>query len=555
MSQTPFYIVSTYTSVKDIIDVLLKEGKIEEQAACNEHFLYLADYLECIQVKSFIWEREYIDHDYMEDYTRYYAKCFQHYSKWCSRILFFNKEIEQSVLEETIENRESAEAYKLLQPYFVGFIVLRPLPKTLLGKVCLKTYDESDHTNRTFPVLREYKIHFLGIELTVKSLAFQEQDNAIAACATTAIWFALHGIGYNWGKNHISSPSEITLNAKKLISDYAKNALPNKGLLPSQMAHALREEGFEPLLMRFLNTSYLKALLRAYLNVRIPVILGVTLMYEDEYGTLPDGTSRKEPIGDHAVTVTGYNLDRQTLPTEFDLGRYPVSINPEERIPLFCRSSRINKIYVHDDRLGPFAKMAFREEYYQRLLTNWYKYQECPDQVNASVDTILLPLHPKIRIKFNTIFSIILVFNTYYMDMWREYKKDTPIEWDIYLSTVCDLKSKWLAMSEFEDPSCKLKALSRHMPRYIWVADAIDARSDSLLFTFLFDATDIENSELFIAALHYTKLSFEITRMQAELVSGHKEIHESNYQAWKILFHHLNADSDIVIKPADTDNK
>ena len=103
----------------------------------------------------------------------------------------------------------------------------------------------------------------------MKSLAFQEQDNAIAACATTAIWFALHGIGYNWGKNNISSPSEITLNAKKLISDYAKNALPNKGLLPSQMAHALREEGFEPLLMRFLNTSYLKALLRAYLNVRI----------------------------------------------------------------------------------------------------------------------------------------------------------------------------------------------------------------------------------------------------------------------------------------------
>ena len=139
--------------------------------------------------------------------------------------------------------------------------------------------------------------------------------------------------------------------------------------------------------------------------------------------------------------------------------------------------------------------------------------------------------------------------------MWREYKKDTPIEWDIYLSTVCDLKSKWLAMSEFEDPSCKLKALSRHMPRYIWVADAIDARSDSLLFTFLFDATDIENSELFIAALHYTKLSFEITRMQAELVSGHKEIHESNYQAWKILFHHLKVDSDIVIKPTDTDNK
>ena len=544
------YKIFTYTSFKNLIDSLREYMAIEEQAANNEHFQYLDNYLKCIQVKSFIWEPEYIDHDYMEDYTRYYAKCFQRYPKWCSRILFFREELDTETIEKAI-TEEGTKASERLQPYFLGFIVLRPLPKTLLGKVCLKTYDNTEETHRVFPILRDYTIHFLGMPLTVNSLAFQEQDNAVSACATTAIWFALHGIGYNSGKTNLPSPSEITLNAKKLISDYAKSALPNKGLLPSQMAHAMKEEGFEPLLMKFINTSYLKALLRAYLHAHVPVILGVTLMFEDEEGILPDGKSRKEPIGDHAVTATGYNLNLEKEPVDFDLGGYPVHIMRGKNIPFFARASRIDKIYVHDDRLGPFAKMTFRDEYYQRLLTEWYRFRKHPDQVNASVDTILLPLHPKVRIKFHTIFSIIHVFNAYYMDVWQVFL-DKPIEWDIYLSTVCDLKAQWLSEARFEDPSCKLRILSLHMPRYIWVADAIDSENNNLLFTFLFDATDIENSDLFIRALHYTRLSFDIMRRQALLLREHPVEwgdNTFNYQSWKILSHYFEENSDQIVKP------
>ena len=65
-------------------------------------------------MKSFIWEPEYIDHDYMEDYTRYYAKCFQRYPKWCSRILFFREELDTETIEKAITEEGTKASTALL---------------------------------------------------------------------------------------------------------------------------------------------------------------------------------------------------------------------------------------------------------------------------------------------------------------------------------------------------------------------------------------------------------------------------------------------------------
>lgn len=543
------YRLYEYKSFNDIIRIVKDSGIIDEQAETNEHIDYLNDYLECIGTKSFIFEPEYVDRDYMEDYTRYYAKCFQRYSKLCSRIIFFGEKFNQSELEKDIIEGNT-EIIKSLQSNFLGFIVLRPLPKTILGKICLKTYPVNEYSNRIFPVLRNYKIHFLGIELTIKSLAFQEQDNAIAACATSALWSALQGLGYGWGKNNTSSPSEITQNAKKIISDYSKNFFPNKGLQTSQMAHAIKEEGFEPLLTGFVNISYTKALIRAYMQAHIPIILGVVLVYEEEEGMMADGTPRNKPIGFHAVTVNGYNISKGN-PKEFDMGNIPIHIDRTMKKSLYMYSSRMDKIYVHDDRLGPFVKMELRDEYFQRLQTHWNEYTNPDDKINASINTILIPLYPKIRIKFHLIFSIICDFNTYYMEGWK--KTGTNIEWDIHLSTVCNLKKEWLEMNneEFEDNTIKLQMLSVSMPKFIWVANAINTNDGKKNFTFIFDATDVENSDLFICAIHYKQKSYMITHFQATLAKQYNIIRKDNlynFQSWKILSYHLN-NSDKIIKP------
>lgn len=543
------FIVSDYNSFSDIINQLISLECIDEQALFNEHFEYLNEYLNKINVKSYVIEPKYIDRDYIEDYTRYYAKCFKNYYKSCSRILFFKKQFSRETIENEIV-RCKKNIIKSLQNNFVGFIVVRPLPKTFLGKVCLKTIDHNKF-NCIYPVLREYKIHFLGIELTVNSLAFQEQDNAIAACATSALWTALHAMGYNWGKFNISSPSEITFNAKQITSDYSKSFFPNKGLQPSQMAHAIKMEGFEPLLCNFVNTSYFKAILRGYMQARIPIIIGITLAYLDENGVTKEGIRRNIPIGFHAVTINGYNIDNSIKIKRFDTGNIKTHLSVNDNSQLFMYSSRINKIFVHDDKLGPFISMEFLNEFYQRLETHWNDYKNPTDKINANINTILIPIYPKIRIKFHHIFSVINDFNMYYMEWWKD--NNICVEWDIHLSTVCDLKKEWLNMKikDFEDLNIKIKLLKLYMPKFIWVANAIKSSTNKIIFSFLFDATDIENSDLTVAIIHFSKESYIINCLQALLANKYNIDRPNNIfnnQSRRILSHYLN-DSTKIIKP------
>lgn len=543
------YDVVSFESMGKLMESISSEA-LDEAARKNEHFNYLDKYLTSLKAKTVIIESDYVDRDFLEDYSRYYSKCFKHYEKYCIRLHFFSNEFIDLDFYKCISNFHLKRDSSLLQDNYLGFIVLRPLPKTILGRICLKVYPGDSKSY--FPVIRNYKVHILGIELLIKSLAFQEQDSAVSACATSAIWTALHGT--EQGRlRYVSSPYEITLNGKKLISDYAQSNFPNKGLLPSQMAHAIREEGLSPVLINFVNTSYLKALIRAYLNVRVPVVLGIKLRYEDEEGELPNGTPRSVPIGDHAVTVAGYHLTNEKTPV-FNMKSIQSKIDKSIVKSLFLFSSKIDKIYVHDDQLGPFANMNFREETWLHLETGWFHYSENTDQVNASVNCILFPLYHKIRIRFNTIFTIINYFNTFYTDIWQKMS-GTQLIWDIYLTTVCELKKQIIELDTTQvcDADCQVGFLKYKMPRYIWVANAYVRMfgKESLSFSFYFDATDIDNSNLFICALHYDTISFAINSEQANkpIIDKIRGDHFSYYQSFKILTYYRKQDFEHIFIP------
>ena len=72
-----------------------------------------------------------------------------------------------------------------LSEAYLGFIVVKPLHTNPIGRTCLRTYPESN--NRKYPVLQTYEVGLYGHSLSVTSLAFQEQDRVVAACATSAI--------------------------------------------------------------------------------------------------------------------------------------------------------------------------------------------------------------------------------------------------------------------------------------------------------------------------------------------------------------------------------
>src|SRR5688572_9391650 len=50
---------------------------------------YIERYVAQLQCKSLVIEREYIDRDYMEDHSVFYARCLSRYQNFCQRVHFF----------------------------------------------------------------------------------------------------------------------------------------------------------------------------------------------------------------------------------------------------------------------------------------------------------------------------------------------------------------------------------------------------------------------------------------------------------------------------------
>ena len=75
---------------------------------------------------------------------------------------------------------------------YLGCIVLRPIPKTFLCKVCLRPYERDKNRLTKYWLSADYDISLFGIPLKIKTIAFQEQDKVLSACATTALWTFFH---------------------------------------------------------------------------------------------------------------------------------------------------------------------------------------------------------------------------------------------------------------------------------------------------------------------------------------------------------------------------
>jgi hypothetical protein len=262
------FCVSEYTGRESIIDGLKKRPPFTELSE-NHHFNYLENYFQTVVSKTMVFEYEYFDKDYLEDYSRYYSRCFQPYDKKCVRVHFFGHAFKEEDFVEIITNpQQKKKGVEDLQKHYIGFVVFRPIPHTIFGRTCLKAFPNHEidaeeqvrpEKNRQIPILREYKIHLFGIELSLHSLAYQEQDNAVSACATSALWSAFQSTGMSF-HHPIPSPYEITLSAKELISStISSNSGDNRGLDSKQMAYAIKAVGLEPLLLNPADKDYLKA--------------------------------------------------------------------------------------------------------------------------------------------------------------------------------------------------------------------------------------------------------------------------------------------------------
>jgi len=495
----PTLIVREY-SAEALADLLVEASVRGTEQTDNRfvrrkpHLRYLQEYLGSLSCASIVVEHNYIDRDFLEDFAAYHVRSFHPYQRYCTRLHFFSKPWTQSNLEAAILRVDGGATPQALQATYLGFAVLRPLPLTVLGRTCLKTYPQKRGYERRYPTTYRQHVDLYGIPLSIDTVAFQEQDRDVAACATSALWSVLQCTGRSF-QHAIPSPVAITATAGA-TGEYDERMLPAvAGLTIRQIANALRYVGLEPHLIpleahseeksdtgaeavapdaRIIRTRLeMKIAIAAYLRAGIPCLLLVRVT--ESGGVQPDRQAN------HAVAVTGYRY-----------AHGPTAEYGESRVRF--DASRMDKLFVHDDQVGPFARMRFADD--GGLTISW------PDQgahreLRARSHTLLVPLNHKIRIPFGTVLSLTLSIARQLDAALQGIEGDGfdgPITWDVQLSRLDQFRNE-IARGALPDDE-RLRLLARPLPKYIWRISALV--NQAKLLELILDATDLMQGDLLV---------------------------------------------------------
>lgn len=335
---------------------------------------YLGHYLAHPEMgaRTIVVERPYLDRHYLAEYQGYYASALREVPKYTSRLHFFDIEVTEGSVVEGLASAERDAFVKRLQSAYLGYVVVRPIPAVPIGRSVLRWYGGS--SERCYgPRPPPNRVHLFGVTLKALGVQFHQQDVAVGACATAAVWCALAAVTRRDGGR---SPTPLAVTQWGHESLPYGRALPSaKGMTREQMIGAINASGYSPDVFkpgsRVAEHEAFKFQMMTYLRSGIPVVL-----------TLGDGGD----TDGHAVTAVGFRCDngRRTSPTE----RGPA-------VP------SMSQLYVHDDRFGPYARMAWTQDEedgdlrlrIEPRLPGFDDYK-APMAVWAA----LVPLYPKIRI-------------------------------------------------------------------------------------------------------------------------------------------------------------
>jgi hypothetical protein len=434
-------------------------GQVSEHSQAK----YLYRYLEHLKAQCIVVERNYTDGDYLDDYANYYAKSHEQYDRRCVRLHFFSAPWTPDALRDALRSPTTPEA---LQNSYLGFVVARPLPEAIVGRTVLATYPEVKPDGRRFyPARRQYTAHLFGTTLTVDSLAFQEQDTVLAACATVALWSAFQKTSELF---HTAMPTPVEITRSATDGLLAGRAFPSKGLAVPQMARSVREVGLEPEVFDCTGEVPLLSLLVGYVDFGIPPILGIQV----------------EGHGLHAVAVSGYSLRPAPLHSHADASPYQL-----RRVGL-----RVDELYVHDDGHGPFARIRAHTEnttpkggsaiYFDGT---WSTPGGTGGDAILRPEFVLVPVYHKVRLSFIDIQEWMIRFTRIAAPVLPTVPQP---EWSASLATTNDVKQD--AKASGLDPAEIDRVLLSAQPRFMWRA-RMEVNGQRLV-EILFDATGMRRS-------------------------------------------------------------
>jgi len=486
--------------------IALSHGK-NPAVAGKPQVRFLLGYLETLGCRTMIVERGYTDRNFLEDYAAYYVRCFEPYDRVCTRLHFLAKEMDGKAVSAAIV----ADDAKALQDHYLGFVVVKPLPLTVIGRTCLRPYPSTEERPRSYPTVQPQAVDLYGLKLSVDTLPFQEQDREVAACASSALWTMLHSTSRLF-QHAMPSPVEITKSATAHARVDGRTFPNGGGLNTLQIADAIRSVGLEPFGIGVTSVPRLAvqsdeysesahslperppgepenetpaqsvedaeraAQMQLELKIAVHAYLRSGIACALLARTTDDVGGELVKRGNHAVAITGYSLgDKPSL-------GYGTSET------LFA-AARLDRLYVHDDQTGPFTRFLFEDG--NMLAAEDFSAPDVDRRLAEPVN-LVVPLYHKIRIPLRQVVELTVALDETLEAISGIAGLKDRLEWDVQLIGLEALRDN-ISASNLTS-AVKLDLLTMSLPRFLWRATA--SLPGKPVFELLLDATDLLQGKL-----------------------------------------------------------
>jgi hypothetical protein len=354
---------------------------------------YLARYCKRLGAQTVVREEHYIDRHFLDEHALYYCRNFHPPPSHVRRFHLFARAFTETDLSALfasraeLPRRAAARMEQALSQDYLGFISIRPIPAAPVGRTVLRRLEDGEQ--RDIWATGSHDVHLANLTLRVNGLAFQQQDVAVGACATAALWSALSRVTRHEGMR-APTPAEVSEAASRHLLANGRTLPAVAGLTVEQLSEAIRCSGFAPEAVRAdAMPEFFVVALHTYLLSGIPVVLALL-----------------GPEGGHAVTAVGFQAVRTPDPLL------------QTSIPV--RSARMKKIYIHDDRLGPYARSFLKpvprtDDFDESLVLQIEAYRgddapsNEPDPARLQqwvVDSALAPVYPKLRLPVRSLIAL-----------------------------------------------------------------------------------------------------------------------------------------------------
>jgi hypothetical protein len=459
-----------------LIDTICREA-IDRGEEVPEQVRYLARYAERLGARTYVVEGHYVDRHYVDEFAFYYSRMLSPPPNTVRRIHLFAHEFTEAafadMLAESLQSEDTRKAVekRLVAPVagsdiggYLGFSSIRPLSSVPVGRTVLSRLPDSDGgIPRHIWATNEHFVHLGCLRLRVEGLAFQQQDAAVGACATAALWSALVRVARQEGMR-APTPAEISDAALRSPRVMGRLLPANTGLTVQQLCDATRTFGFTPeVTYAFTRPEAFVATLHTYLLSGIPMVLALR----------GDG-------GGHAVTAVGFQMSG--------------SEHPALQTSVPVRSSRLTKLYVHDDRLGPYAR-AMIEPYSYRNKKKKVSFEGLSfeiefDGIGAErwlIDTAIAPVYPKLRLPVASLISL-AEFKAKIVEDMVGPKKALALRVDFRYERAGDYLTK--LAGRVPDPK-RAALFVREVALSRWCAIVRWYLADNEIVEFVYDTTDV----------------------------------------------------------------